>query len=277
MKYNQFIFFLGIILLSSTCSFNNDKKYTLPPGYSYENREKFILPDQLNEVSGILWSDNYEFICIQDERGRLYKVNIQSKEIIKVSDFKKSMDFEALALFHNKYYCLESDGDIYVVSNAFSKNVISKKIDFPFKGKNDFETLILSSKDNSIFLLCKNCKGDDKDEARSYKLNLNSNKITKTKDWKITGKQLNGKEKIHVSPSGAATNPLNNDIYIISHVGKWLAVFDENQNLKSFHNLNPRIFNQPEGITFNSNGDLFISNEARDGSPDIIKLKYELK
>ncbi|MCX2743938.1 SdiA-regulated domain-containing protein [Mangrovivirga sp. M17] len=277
MKYNQFIFFLGIILLSTTCSFNNDKNYTLPLGYSYNNSEKFILPGQLNEVSGILWYDKYIFICIQDEKGRLYKTNIRSKIIIETSDFKKNMDFEALAQLNNKYYCLESNGDIYIVSNAFSENITTEKIDFPFEGKNDFETLIPSLDDNSIYLLCKNCKGDNKDESRSFRLNLINHKITKSDNWKITKEKLYRKEKIRVSPSGAAINPLNNDIYIISHVGKWLAVFDKDENLKSFHNLDPKIFNQPEGITFNSKGDLYISNEARDGSPDIIELKYKSK
>jgi hypothetical protein len=38
--------------------------------------------------------------------------------------------------------------------------------------------------------------------------------------------------------------------------------------------LNPDLFNQPEGITFMKNGDLFISNEGKKKSPTLVRFNY---
>ena len=37
--------------------------------------------------------------------------------------------------------------------------------------------------------------------------------------------------------------------------------------------LDKRIFNQPEGICFSENGDMFISNEGKNGKANILRFK----
>jgi hypothetical protein len=39
--------------------------------------------------------------------------------------------------------------------------------------------------------------------------------------------------------------------------------------------LDKRIFRQPEGISFSSGGDLYISNEGDNGRGNILKFKYQ--
>ena len=39
--------------------------------------------------------------------------------------------------------------------------------------------------------------------------------------------------------------------------------------------LDPALYNQPEGMTFAPNGDLYISNEGGEGIATILKFKYK--
>ncbi|NMM48232.1 SdiA-regulated domain-containing protein [Marinigracilibium pacificum] len=276
MKYNQIIFILGAIMLSVTCSFQEYKEYSLPQGYSYEKSKKYFLPSELNEVSGILWLKQHVFICIQDEKGTLYKVDISQKKILDKSKFEGSADIEAVTQYNDTYYCLKSDGDIYVIQNAFKENSKSKKINFPFKGQNDFETLLLTEDSDNLYIICKNCKGDKNSESSSFSFNLFTQEISKTDKWSVKRPDFVS-SKIRIKPSDATQHPITKDIYIISHSSKWIMVYDKSGEFKSFHNLDPKVFAQPEGIAFNNKGDMFISNEAAGGSPDIIEFPFNPK
>ena len=65
-------------------------------------------------------------------------------------------------------------------------------------------------------------------------------------------------------PSALAKNPLTKEWYIISAVNKLLVVTDENFKMKDSYALGGNLFNQPEGIAFDKEGNLYISNEGDD-------------
>ena len=79
-----------------------------------------------------------------------------------------------------------------------------------------------------------------------------------------------------IGPSGIAIHPISGKTYLLAHVGKALIVFDENGEIEEYMPLNPSLFPQPEGICFNQQGDLFISNEASFSRPSILKFSYRL-
>jgi len=63
------------------------------------------------------------------------------------------------------------------------------------------------------------------------------------------------------------------DIYVISSVGKVMLVFDHTAKLKDIINFRRSIFVQPEGISFDSKGNLYISNEGKEGNGTIVFCK----
>jgi uncharacterized protein YjiK len=77
-----------------------------------------------------------------------------------------------------------------------------------------------------------------------------------------------------ISPSGIAIHPLSGKTYLVAHDGKALVILDLNGEIEKYIPLNPSLFKQPEGICFNQQGDLFISNEANFSSPNIMKFSY---
>ena len=74
-------------------------------------------------------------------------------------------------------------------------------------------------------------------------------------------------------PSAIAIHPLTDEIYITSSVGKLLVVLDREGLISDVHALNPALFRQPEGICFSPEGDLYISNEGKEGKGYILKFK----
>ncbi|MCR6719600.1 MAG: SdiA-regulated domain-containing protein [Chitinophagaceae bacterium] len=87
--------------------------------------------------------------------------------------------------------------------------------------------------------------------------------------WK---KKMKGKR---FQPSALARHPVTGEWFILSSVNKLLVITDENWNVKSAWKLTPSRFRQPEGMAFDKDGNLFISNEGDEvTSGNVLEFKY---
>ena len=84
-----------------------------------------------------------------------------------------------------------------------------------------------------------------------------------------------GDDKAEFKPSAAGINPANGKLYIVASVGKLLVVADKDGKVEQVFKLDPTMYNQPEGMTFAPNGDLYISNEGGEGIATILKFVYK--
>jgi uncharacterized protein YjiK len=87
---------------------------------------------------------------------------------------------------------------------------------------------------------------------------------------------LTKKNKSAFRPSALTKDPLTGDWYILSAVNKLLVVADKSWKVKGAYPLNTHTFNQPEGIAFDNDGNLYISNEG-DGFIDGNILKFAIQ
>jgi DNA-binding beta-propeller fold protein YncE len=88
-------------------------------------------------------------------------------------------------------------------------------------------------------------------------------------------KDITGEKKINFHPSALARNPRTNQWYIITSINKLLVVTDNTWKVTAAYKLNPAIYVQPEGITFDKDNNLYISNEGGDlHSGNILKIKW---
>ena len=76
--------------------------------------------------------------------------------------------------------------------------------------------------------------------------------------------------------SALTRNPHTGEWYILSSVNKLLVVATPDWKIKSIHHLNSSIFIQPEGLAFDEQMNLYISNEGDELSAGNI-LKFKLK
>jgi uncharacterized protein YjiK len=275
------IAFLILFGYQSCDSQKKSKPLPTPPLYDLNNPVVFTLPGGLKEISGIAYypKDSSVFAII-DEEGIFFKISLNGSGTIKKWKFGKGRDFEDLVMHDSNFYVLVSNGDIETLKFK-GDSIISSKSDLDGGSKkvNEFETLYYDDS-LGLVLICKDCEDDKKKivtawgfspDSIAYHPGLFSIDVTKIAE-------MNGEKKLHFKPSAASINPVTNELYIVSSVNKLLVIAGRNGDVKEVYPLDPKIYKQPEGITFTPGGDMLISNEAAEsGNPNILILKPKKK
>ena len=76
----------------------------------------------------------------------------------------------------------------------------------------------------------------------------------------------------------AFVNEVDDKLYIVASVGKLLVVANKlTGKPENVVRLDPKLFNQPEGITITPEGDIYISNEGGTGVATIFKFIRQKK
>ena len=251
--------------------------------------EKHFLPYVLSEISGLTYLEEQKIICVEDEGGRAYIYDLRQREIVHSIKFWQPGDFEGVELVDDRIYVLESDGDIYEFDYSDEKEVKAKKRETPLSRKNDTEGLGYDPESNELLVVCKE-DGDTKDyNAKGkaiYRFDLEEKKLKKKARFEISSGDLKSffeanrnqdydDNKLKFEPSGIAYHPIEKTFYVLASVGKLLLVLDAEGDIKSSYPIAPRVLNQPEGICFAPNGDMYISSEG-EGDRGYI-LKFEMK
>lgn len=268
------------ILLLHGCGFNNGnkKKIGSPAGYNLGEPQKIFLPESLDEISGIVYMNDTLIVAENDEEGKIFAINPTRSKTPAVFSFGKNGDFEDMAFTGKDWYVLRSDGHLYLLTNVFTDSCHHQKIESTFKDS-EFEGLYYDAARNSLMMVCKSCNGDnDKKEVSVFAFNTETKTWNTSPAFKLNVEEIankSGKDKLHFKPSAAAVNPADGNLYIVSSVNKLLVVADLNGVIKEAYNLPPGSFKQPEGISFAPNGDMYISNEAAEGTANILLFKYK--
>lgn len=275
------IAFLILVGHQSCDSQKKSKPLPTPSQYDLNNPEVFDLPDGLREISGIAYypKDSSVF-AIVDEDGLLFKIFLNGTKTIQKWKFDKSRDFEDVVIHDSTFYVLVSNGDIETLKFN-GDSILMQKSDLAGASKktNEFESLYYDSS-LGLVLMCKDCEDDKKKvvtawgfspDSLAYNPGLFSLDVSKIAE-------MIGEKKLHFKPSAATINPVTHELYIISSINKLLVIAGTNGDIKSVYPLDPKIYKQPEGITFTPWGDLLISNEAGEsGNSNILILKPKKK
>ena len=138
---------------------------------------------------------------------------------------------------------------------------------------------------NALFIACKESPSIRKEKLYEgykaiYKFDLENNQLIEEPAYLLDSSSIDSLivtgtvEKLFIEtakklklaandtnfyPSGIAIHPFDNgDIYIISSIGRLLMIMNNQGLIKDIIELDQGIFNQPEGICFSENGDLYI-------------------
>lgn len=282
MNLSKFLIFGLLVLSECFSSIESKVDSRFPENYSFDKMKQINLPKDLAEISGLEWVDQDQLWVIEDESSVIYSIDPASGEIIEEKKFEKDKDIEDLAVINGVAWVLESNGKLYEVTNPLKENQETTEHPFPNKKKRDFEALVHWGDSNKIWVFCKDCSWDDGTKKSSfYPFHLEKKEYSEDDALEIKRKEfrnlpdLDDDRKYQIQPSGAAKHPLKDEIYVISSAGEWLAIFDLEFNLLDAFELDKRIFKQPEGITFDPQGNLYISNEARGGVANILVFYYQ--
>ena len=252
------------------------------PHYSLSNPGIYKMPRALDEISGICFgSNNSTMYAEEDEDGILYSFSLGSDSVKRVR-FGKHGDYEDVQICRGFVVMLRSDGSLFSFSlaEAASDSEVTNTKEFKdILPKGEYEGMYADTASNQLYIICKKCK-EDKDEINvGYILSLDGNgNIAMTGNFEVNTHKIaeaKGYKKIDFKPS-AVTRSLAGEWFILSSVNKLLVVADADWKVKGVYPLDISIYNQPEGITFDAENNLYISNErGEEQNGTVCKLAYQ--
>jgi len=281
MKYQRLIMLAAVLWATAGiigCASGQEEVKT-PKEYNLDKPERFAMPESLLEISGISFykGNNDTVYAIQDEEGKLFRLAWGNKKQYHVK-FGKSGDYEDISILRDRVVVLKSNGSLYSFpfSDAIYEEIDSVQEWPRLLPEGEYEGMFGDEDSGLLYILCKNCKVDDKDNVTGYIYQLGDSSLAPAGQFNVdveSIKPFSGKVKKGFRPSALAKNPVTGEWFIVSAINKLLVIADENWKIKNAYPLNGNTFNQPEGIAFDKAGNMYISNEGDDLSAGNI-LKF---
>jgi len=254
--------------------------------------EIYKLPERVAEISGLTFSENEDqLLFLDDESGKMFIYDLGKKRIKTSMRFWKNADFEGIERIDDQVFALKSDGDL--VSFKYEDNHImtGKREGTVLSNKNDTEGLGYDQEKDVLLIACKNV-GDIKNKevpgrvvyGYDYKtgtlsedpvIQIRWEQVREFLEYKGGDAYLKDSKKFR--PSGIALHPIEKNYYVLSSTGKSILVFNREEAIIGYYTVPRKIFEQPEGICFNSKGDLFISSEGDERKARIAKFVLKSK
>ncbi len=243
------------------------------------------LPKALTEISGLSYHGGYLYM-IQDEDGDVFRMIPDKPDDIKREKFKDKGDFEGIEYVEGKLYMMLSNGTVYACDvDDIDKDKV-KKYETQFKAKDNIEGFGYDPVTRDLLIGTK--RVDSKKNRALYRIPVDNLESEPNKFFEIDPAKL--KEKLFKNaqsklervawqaafidysfhPSGIAIDPANRDIYVLSSPEPQLLVLDHKYAIKSLRPLDSKKIKQPEGICFDSLGNLYISSEGRSGKANLF-------
>ncbi|MCF8247949.1 MAG: SdiA-regulated domain-containing protein [Saprospiraceae bacterium] len=293
MRIATFIFLLlAIGIIATSCFLSKKKKKktdiaepvpTAVFPYQVNAPTKEIeLPHKLREISDLSFDATANALwAIADEHGVAFRIGLSGAGPIDAFPFGKDGDYEGVELVGNTVYAMESNGRITRILNASSANPEKASFENPSLAGDDIEAFMYDPKRQKLVLGVKTPAGGG--EVRPfYALDPATMKLEPTPIFQISLGDIqaflrkNGlegdqyehwfKKKAEMpSPSAVAIQPQTGHYFILCSIGKTLLVTQPDGVILQVVALDKDVHAQPEGIAFDAQGTLYISNEANGG------------
>jgi hypothetical protein len=253
-----------------------------PAGYDLGAPRKYVMPESLHEISGICFLKNNPdtMYAIEDETGRLFHFHPGDNRF-PAYKFGGHGDYEDVTILSDaEFVVLRSDGSLFVFPIGLIRGGDKKAVTVyeHILPKGEYEGLF-GDEGGKLIALCKNCPDDNqRDEVSAYRLQYDDRHVLRIAEHffvQIPASKLHSiHSKIKFHPSCVARHPLTKDWYVVSSVNKVLIVLDDQWKVKGMYDLDPVLFKQPEGLAFDSKGNMYISNEGVQGNANVLLFAY---
>lgn len=271
----------------------DSQRYTIPYDLTQAD-DTFRLPDKLIEVSALSYADAGQLALVQDEMGVIFLLDVGTGEIVKEYSFGKSGDYEGIEVVDGTAYVLKSSGKITEIADILSDSPrMSHEYNNALSSDDDTEGLGYDPVKKELLIACKEpyetSEREIKTQRAIYGYNMETHQLgdhprclinllelskflqTYHKD-EAWIQSFNPEKKGSFKPSGIAVHPETGYLFIIASVGKMLIVLNRSYQIVAAQALDEDLFAQPEGICFSPDGTLYISNEGKTGSGNVLRF-----
>jgi len=240
--------------------------------------------DELKEISGLSPTDTPGVFCaIADERGEIFFLNAQKGgTVTRRVLFRDKGDFESLEMVGQVLYALKSNGALFEITHW--KEGTDKMEIHEYKTSlttDDLEGMCYDSKRHALLFATKEDPLSDI-SRKIYAFSLKTKTLEPNPVYTINPQEVNrilpydlGEKQHYFSPSGIAIHPITKEVYVISTALKRLVVLNPATGaIKLVVRLDKGLLPQPEGITFDAQGNLFLSSEGKKQEGLLLKFNY---
>ncbi|MEO0776004.1 MAG: SdiA-regulated domain-containing protein [Bacteroidota bacterium] len=289
----------------TTVSVSGSENYHFP--YRMNQPEQtFELPEKLVEISGLSLTGTPldQLAVIQDEQGIVFFIDKDSGEVLRELSFGKDGDYEGIEVVGEDVYIVKSSSKIYHIKKFGHAEQSVVKYSTPLTKEYDVEGLAYDRRQHALLLACKGepqtDNSDPSDQKRFtravYRFPLQTHQLDTVPVMAINREDIleyfknhppllkvdkdgeikeSNPEKLKCYPSAIAIHPHTGNYYVSSSKGKVLFVVSPRGQLLHLEKLDKRIHPQPEGLAFEEDGTLYVSNEGRDGPGRIYRFAYQ--
>jgi len=290
--------------LSSSCAilcFADTSGMDFRPPYDLDDPDDDLEldEDELDEISGLSASVNERYLlAIQDEEGYIYYLDREDGDIEQRLDFWKDGDYEGVESVGADIWIVKSSGTLYRVREAGSVNQQVDKFNTILTRDNDVEGLAYDASEDRLLLACKAKAGDGRQYYRTkaiYAFNLQDLHIDREPAYclrlddvntyldtdpklekldKIVSFFVSDEASLRFSRSSLALHLISCNLYMTSSVGEMLMIVSPQGAILYIHKFDEDDHPQPEGLCFQADGTLYISNEGKGGDPVLYRFNY---
>lgn len=269
------------------CSMDDNQAAAVPPSeqdslYAFSDPDAtFELPPELEEISGLTLMEDGMLGAIQDEDGDLFIIDPATGQVLDVRPFGERGDYEGIARAEDRLYILRSDGRVFSFSSWTGSDLAGDSYDYDLPAGCDAEGIVHQSSLNRMLIACKENAGDGRQGTKAiFAFDPTTRQLEPEPAYTIDLKKLERyiedhpinkalrnvlSERLELTgfkPSALAVHPLTGDLYVASSVRKVIVQIGEDGAIIAVWQLPGELFAQPEGIAFDTNGDLYVSSEA---------------
>jgi uncharacterized protein YjiK len=275
-------FFAPEDVAEATANFPYDMTYP----YAY-----FELDDLLKNISGLspTGMSAKSIVCVQKEDGKAYLVDKKTGKINSSVFFTTEGQFEGVEMVGDTMFAIKDNGQLYKIWNLNSTSKMVRQVKLNLPRTEMMEGLGYDLQNNRLLMTAKGQKEGDFSK-KIYSLDVKTNQSNPIPAYEITLAQfkefLADKKadraymKLHEDyvakanpknfdfiPASIAINPIDNNIYVLSSFNSVVMVMNPQGKIVDIQKLKKDMNNAPNGLCFDEEGTMYISNEAKDGKP----------
>lgn len=262
------------------------------------------LPPKLLEISALVALDDARAACLQDEKGRLYELDLGTGDLLATRAFGPDGDHEGLARTATHWFALRSDGVLLRFPVEPSASARTEAFALVL-AEWDCEALALDRGGTCLLVAPKappDGSKEERDARRVYAWDVARGELAAepvltlsvarllgqavakglaTPKKRVKGGRKKGADAepavpvevphLQLAISELAVHPRTADLWILSSADKALLVVDRKGDLVHLQLFDPALLPQPEALAFLPCGDLVVASEGRDGPAVLVR------
>lgn len=252
--------------------------------FDFDNPDSnFQLPALLEEISGISFIDDSTLVAVNDEIGFIYFIDANTGVLTRNINWGAAADYEDVEIIDGDAWILRSDGRLFELRLNDDYDLDSVvEYTTALTSANDTEGLAYDEENNRLLIACKESPGiGHSSYSRTiYAFDLASKTMVDEAVLVIDFEEVNGSLPIEgyriqdFKPSAIGVHPVTKEWFVVSAIKKGALAFEEGV-LSGINNWNDDLFQKPEGIAFNTAGDMFVSNEGNGAEPTLLRFNAQ--